>query len=346
MKKLIKLVLITFSAAMPVWGQFAPAAGENGSDAIHKDNNIFTSWAKNCTVERGYIKISDTSFTYEDNNKATLGSPSDATGKPDGSVISLGDNGFAIIEPETPVANLEGADFAVFENGFKSMEPPQQYFLELAFVEVSSDGERYVRFPAISNTQTATQTSTFGQTDPTQIHNFAGKYIKNYGTPFDLSDIEDSTGIDLQNITHIKIIDAIGSIKASNGSFDAEGNIVNDPWPTPFSSCGFDLDAVGMIHVKGQSPNRRIDNNSNDLMIFPNPAITGQRINISIPDTEILSAKAYLNIYDIAGKTVYRQNFSCINSTDVNLPGLNPGLYFVQLESANSCFIKKLIINK
>jgi len=46
----------------------------------------------------------------------------------------------------------------------------------------------------------------------------------------------------------VKVIDVIGTIDPQYASRDSFGNIVNDPYPTPFGSCGFDLDAVGVIN--------------------------------------------------------------------------------------------------
>ena len=51
------------------------------------------------------------------------------------------------------------------------------YFLELDFVEVSSDGVNYFRFPATSYTDTTVQTGSFGSTDATKIN----KIIKDSG---------------------------------------------------------------------------------------------------------------------------------------------------------------------
>ena len=50
-----------------------------GTNAIHKDSSIIVSWAVSAVVERGYINIADTSFTYTEggitSNKAWFGSP-------------------------------------------------------------------------------------------------------------------------------------------------------------------------------------------------------------------------------------------------------------------------------
>ena len=67
-----------------------------------------------------------------------------------------------------------------------------------------------------------------------------------YGTPFDLDDIEDNNLLDKQNVTYIRIVDVIGNINPEYASYDSEGNIINDPWPTPFESSGFDL---SLIHI-------------------------------------------------------------------------------------------------
>ena len=176
---------------------------------------------------------------------ANFGQSINATGVAEGNstdVVSLGDGGSIILSFPYPISNGPGPDFAVFENGFSND------FLELAFVEVSTNGTDFVRFPATSNTSSASQTGTFGNTDPTLVNNLAGKYRQGFGTPFDLAELADSTGIKLDSINYIKLVDVVGSIDPVFASYDANGNPVNDPFPTPFPSSGFDLDAIGVIH--------------------------------------------------------------------------------------------------
>ena len=122
------------------------------------------------------------------------------------------------------------------------------WFLELGFVEVSSDGENFFRFPAVTYVQTETQLGGAGCIDPAQIHNFASKYGAMYGTPFELDEIPDHPLLDKNNITHVRVVDVVGCIQPEYCTYDSQGHIVNDPWPTPFASCGMDLDAVGVIH--------------------------------------------------------------------------------------------------
>ena len=87
-------------------------------------------------------------------------------------------------------------------------------------MEVSSDGVNYFRFPATSYTDTTVQTGSFGSTDATKINNLAGKYRALYGTPFDLEELKNENGLDVNNITHIKIIDVVGSIQNQYASRD------------------------------------------------------------------------------------------------------------------------------
>ncbi len=226
-------------------GPFPPPAGQEGSTAISKDSSIFQSWASAIKTDRGLINFSNPDEMAEGSNYATFGNRANplgtATGFPN-NVISLGDGGEVIITFNEPIVNGPGFDFAIFENGFLDT------FLELAFVEVSSDGENYFRFPAVSLNSEDNQIGPFEEVDATYIHNLAGKYRSGFGTPFDLEDLEGTSGIDLNNIRFVKIIDVIGSVDPAYASFDSEGNMVNDPFPTPFFSGGFDLEAIGIIN--------------------------------------------------------------------------------------------------
>ena len=252
----IYILLFLSNAAI---AQFSPAAGMPGSTAMHKDSVQWACWANNCTVNRGYMNISNQGL-----GPAISGTETDAVGPAaDGAVLSLGDGGTATLSFPYPIGNGSGADFAVFENAFSNT------FLELAFVEVSSDGINFVRFPAVSNSDTAVQIGTFGAIDATEIHNLAGKYRSGYGTPFDLEDLKDAPGIDIENITHVRIIDVVGSINPEYCSRDSRGVIINDPWTTPFNEGGFDLDAVGVIHALSQSAVSFTDNFKPKF--YPNP---------------------------------------------------------------------------
>ena len=237
---------------MMSWAQFAPAPGQPGTTAMHADSSAFVAWATGCTVSPGPMNITNPSAGL-----AGAGWPAEnVIGFPEGTmgVTCLGDGGVATVTFASPICNRPGPDLAVFENGFANAQNPNMYFLELGFVEVSSDGVNFFRFPAISNVQTSTQIGGFGCIDPTQIHNLASKYPAMYGTPFELDEIPDNPLLNKNNITHVRVIDVIGTIDPEYCTYDSEGHIVNDPWPTAFASGGMDLDAVGVIHDLAHFP--------------------------------------------------------------------------------------------
>lgn len=274
------------AAFMPslLFSQFDPAAGQPGSKAIHKDDVRLVKWATGVTVIRGPQDIAASSVIL-----ASVGVPSNATGKATGSsIVSLGDGGSAILTFDEPITNGPNTDFAVFENSFSDT------FLELAFVEASSDGINFFRFPATSNTPTDSQVGSFGAVDATKINNLAGKYKAGYGTPFDISDLPDDPLLDKTKITHIKVIDVIGTINPLYATLDSVGNIINDPYPTNFGSGGFDLDAVGVINTFNLSVNNV---SKLDFEIYPNPAIDF----ISIKTKEIIT---HLTIYSMTGQRI------------------------------------------
>ncbi|MFV0572947.1 MAG: DUF5074 domain-containing protein [Xanthomarina gelatinilytica] len=307
-------------------GTYAPPVGQAETTAIATASGLFVDWANGVEITRGYINISNPTAEDNGNNYASYGSPSVATGIADNSVVSLGDAGEAILTFETPITDGEGYDFAVFENSFSDT------FLELAFVEVSSDGTNYFRFPAHSLTQTNTQVGGFGSVDATFINNLAGKYRANFGTPFDLSDLPNDPLLNKNNITHVKVVDVVGTIDPAYASYDAYGNAVNDPFPTPFWSSGFDLDAVGVIN--NQESLSKEDFYKERIVMFPNPAINyfsvaGHNQNINV------------EIYSQTGRLV--KSLINIMGNNIDISNLETGLYLVKVVGNNKSSLFKLI---
>lgn len=242
-KFFLLLAIISAEHQVIAQGSFSPQAGLPGSDAIEASSDVFRDWAIDCQLVRGLRQID-----LPDSGLTSSGAAIYTLGKPDAPLVaSLGDGGMATLVFSAPIFDGDGADFAVFENGFGYAE---NAFLEFAFVEVSSNGIDFFRFPAISEIQSNTQVASFENTDASMVHNLAGKYIANYGVPFDLSEIPDTSLLDKQNVTHVRVIDVVGNIDSSYASYDDLGNIINDPWPTNFPQGGFDLDAVGVINSK------------------------------------------------------------------------------------------------
>jgi len=293
---------------------------------IHFEDPAIKEWASECRIIRGYIRIDDKEL-----GKATAGEDNACLGKADNITVSLGDSGIAVVAFREPVKNIDGYDFAVFENSFDGQ------FLELAFVEVSSDSTKWVRFPSISLTPADIQTNTFGLTDPEKVHNLAGKYRAYYGTPFDIDELRDSAGIDLNNIKYVKIIDVIGSIDDRYASYDTRGNKINDPWPTPFPQSGFDLDAVAVLKQVTGIRNTEADQL---IRIYPNPS--SERINIDFKT----SAFCDLTIVDNTGKILKKYHLDNLDNgiNNIGIEDIKPGIYFVIITGDKKQYVTRLII--
>lgn len=323
----ITLLISLFSATVGFSQSYAPPANQAGTTAIHKDSSVFVAWATGIDLKRGFLDIADTNFMISGSNKVSYGAPSEALYQAQGSsatIVSLGDGGVATLTFQRPIFNGEGPDFAVFENSFL----PD--FLELAFVEVSSDGEHFFRFPAHSENQFAVQIATYGTMDCRFIHNLAGKYEQGYGTPFDLSDLPVDALLDVDAITHVRIIDVVGTIDPTLASLDRFGNPINDPYPTAFASGGFDLDGVGVIHQKTVG----LPEITANYKVYPNP--TAGLLTLDFP------IASDVRIIDFSGKVV--AFFPAVEYQQLNLVEFQKGVYFAEITNASGKFTQKLIL--
>jgi len=304
---------------------FAPNPEEVGSTAIFKDSSVFIAWATNVVVHRGYLDIENPNLGFVSN-----GETSGAIGKVEGNsfdIVSLGDSGVAILTFDRPIENGGGPDFAVFENGFAND------YLELAFVEVSSDGVNYVRFPSVSEASIITQIGPFEFSDCRFFNNFAGKYRQGFGTPFDLEELKDEVNLDVMNITHVKLVDVVGTIDPLFGSFDSQGNVVNDLYPTPFPSGGFDLDGVGVIHQVPLSINEK---KKEVIRIYPNPAQSF--LNVTINGVYEIS------ILNVNGRLIYSSSID--NNLTIDVSNFENGVYFLKLKNKDGVINEKINIVK
>ena len=279
--RILKFILPIFLLSLFTGVSLAGPYTEAGIPAYigNEINPIFKGWAT------GYVNYLPTPSAESSwrTPELALGPPGETyPASPHFDVVSLGDLDQAQIDawlsdPENnqgpgeitmtfdkPIINGDGYDFAVFENGFFVYPPtmPPKGFFELAWVDVSTDGEYYARFKGMSITPHPGVTYyPYLPTDPTDVYYFAGKHANSYdgpfeGTGFDLEDLTDdpmviSGYVDLNNINYVRIVDIPG-----NGDFDDSlGNPIIDPWftwalsSTPDdNSSGFDLEAVGVIN--------------------------------------------------------------------------------------------------
>lgn len=323
MKKLLSIFLVVIPLLSVA--QFAPPAGQEGSTAINADSPVFVGWATGCQVERGLRRIDRPQNGYAD-----YGVPEEALGKADDTLlVSLGDGGTAVLTFDSPICDGSGFDFAVFENPLKWNVDTSLYFMELAFVEVSSDGVNYVRFPSISLIPTETQVGTFQCTDPRMVHNLAGKYAPHYGTPFDLSELAGNALLDIYHVTHVRLVDVVGSINPEYASYDSEGHIVNDPWPTPFESSGFDLDAVGVIYDLAHNYGVH-DLDNAEATLYPMPAKNTLTVVADKLET--------VTIYALTGQIILE---SKENTFDVST--LPSGVYIARVVADGKVSVKQFI---
>ena len=315
-------------AMVPValWAQFAPAQDKPGTTAMHADSSAFVGWATGVEVVHGPMNIANpdlgvTGANYPDEN--ALGYPEGTFG-----VVCLGDGGMATLTFASPICNDEGPDFAVFENGFANAVNPDTWALELAFVEVSSDGEHFFRFPAYSNTQTTTQLGNGGTIDPSQIHNLASKYGAMYGTPFDLDEVEDNPLLDKNRITYVRVVDVVGCIDPLYATYDCQGHMINDPWPTPFPSSGFDLDAVGVIH---DIAHHDVEENEEGIIaLYPNPV------------KDCLTVKAE-NLQSVEVYNLMGQQVLAATTPVIDFGSLNQGIYFVRVKADGKTVTERIV---
>ena len=302
---------------------FDGAAGTEGCQGIYCQDPAILGWATTCTIERGRQNITTPGVfaTYGTENDG-IGAATESTAD----VVSLGDYGIAVLTFDIPIQNGDGYDFAVFENSLNNT------FLEMAFVEVSSDGVNYFRFPCVSNSPTDVQVDNGGSVDPTLVHNLAGKYRAGWGTPFDLEELSGTEGLDVNNITHIRLVDVVGCVDARYATRDSHGHIINDPYPTPFHSSGFDLDGVAVMN--GWRPNGVEENTmvNHTLTVYPNPCHDNITLNTEAHDVVML--------FNMQGALLLRE-VATDSQTTLNMQELPAGMYIVRCGSQCAKVVKR-----
>lgn len=230
----------TFDATYDVRGAYAPRwnadAPGGPSPAVDKADPAILGWA---TGHSEYTPGAGVNPSFQ--------VPSNAYGSVDGSLVVLGDRGTITMTFDRPLADGEGYDLALFENGFAVGAVD---FLELGYVEVSSDGETFVRFDSAS--RRATPVGAFVGQAPSELGGLAGKDLSGKGTPFDLSLLRNtpevrSGAVDLLDISHVRVRD----IKGDGQDLDSFGRPIHDPDPTT-GSAGFDLNGIAVLNERDQ----------------------------------------------------------------------------------------------
>lgn len=212
--------------------------------------------------------------------------PQNALGAPAGDVCSLGNGGDLTLSFPLPITDGPGADLIVSENPFRSSSAVHEAFAECCFVEVSSNGVDFVRFPsrylgpatspgAFAFVSIGSYSGMAGQTpvlatgpavDPRDVA-AAG------GDAFDLADlageplVQNGT-VNTMAISHVRLVDVENGV-----STDSAGTVIYDP-----GSGSADIDAVTAVHQLGQVPN---GNPSVELTMQPDGTML---LRLSDPD--------------------------------------------------------------
>lgn len=265
-------------------GPYSQHSGDsaNPHDApIHADSLMISHWATSVIDYSRASNVSDTVFSINSDPNHALGpaaddrlvnDPQDPFDDTSLRTVSLGDltqtqidggaqPGFITLGFASPIRDIHGPDFAVFENAFPGGfgVSANLVFGELGYVEVSTDGVNFARFDGrvdhtlgdLNTTFSTPGTHDFASFDPTGVFNLAGKHLADWGTPFDLSELAANSfvqggQVDLSDIHFVRVVDIPGS-----GDFDdAISNTIYDSWVT-IDSGGLDLDAVGVLPEPG-----------------------------------------------------------------------------------------------
>ena len=272
----------SYDSTLGIVTGFANCVGDAGNTnaAIHvsgkiyrdgklQDKYSFSGWASGY---KDYLPGSGITGSGTDFSANVWMNPENALGKASASdtsaVVVLGDGGSIVLTFDNPIFDGEGYDFVVFENALNDT------FLELAFVEVSTDGEHFVRFPNfyLGDSPVGSDGES-GDNDPVKIYNLGDKYRIGYGTGYDIGELDDvyeyisSHGggasdtcifsdeyvseflsnysyLNTDEINYVRIVDIVGD----GNTLDSSGSPIYDAYPTTGTS-GFDLDAVGVINA-------------------------------------------------------------------------------------------------
>jgi hypothetical protein len=225
-----------FNAVYDIRATFAPAPPDPTTTAVAYNDPRIGGWATGCASYVQGPGVTESQF-------AMPGQALGAAGTDDLAVVSLGNGGSITLTFTDPITDGESWDFAVYENGFA-----KDVFLELAFVEVSSDGAHFARFDSAFLGPAAACGNCSGTA--AQMGGMAGAYMVGYGTPFDLSALQNSPlvrdgTVDLTSIEYVRIVDIVGD----GTTLDSFGRGIIDPLSSG-PTAGFDLDGVAVLNQR------------------------------------------------------------------------------------------------
>ena len=223
-----------FNAVYDVRATYAPAPPDPSTTAVAYNDARILNWATGVASYLPGTGVSDPKWMMPSQAFGPAGTDTTA-------VVVLGNGGTITLTFASPITDGASWDFAVFENSFAS-----DVFLELGFVEVSSDGSHFARFDSAFQSTVTPCGSCSGTA--AEIGGLAGAYMVGYGTPFDLAALRNSPlvrdgAVDLTAIKYVRIVDIIGD----GTTLDSFGRGIVDPISSG-PTAGFDLDGIAVLN--------------------------------------------------------------------------------------------------
>ncbi|HVV48934.1 MAG TPA: hypothetical protein VHO06_04690 [Polyangia bacterium] len=225
-----------FDAVYDVRATYAPAPPDPTTTAVAYDDPRIVAWATGVASYLPGPGVTDAQFMMPTEALGPAGTDTLA-------VVSLGNGGTITLTFGAPITDGESWDFAVYENSFAS-----DVFLELGFVEVSSDGTHFARFDSAFAGSVTPGPNASGTA--AQIGGLAGSYMVGYGTPFDLAALRNAPlvragAVDLTSIKYVRVVDIVGD----GTTLDSFGRGIVDPLSSG-PTAGFDLDGVAVLNQR------------------------------------------------------------------------------------------------
>ena len=127
-------------------------------------------------------------------------------------------------------------------------------------------------------------------------------------------------------------MDVVGCVAPRYATRDSRGHIINDPYPTPFHSSGFDLDGVCVLN--GWRPNGVEENTmvNHTLTVYPNPCHSTLTLNTEAHDVVML--------FNMQGALLQRV-VATDNTTTLNMQDLPAGMYIVRCGNQSAKVVKQ-----
>ena len=223
-----------FNAVYDVRATYAPTPPAPATTAVAYNDARIVNWARGVASYLPGTGVSDPKWMMPTQAFGPAGTDTTA-------VVVLGNGGTITLTFASPITDGGSWDFAVFENSFAS-----DIFLELGFVEVSSDGSHFARFDSAFQSAVTPCGSCSGTA--AEIGGLAGAYMVGYGTPFDLAALRNSPlvrdrSVDLTAIKYVRIVDIVGD----GTTPDSFGRGIVDPISSG-PTAGFDLDGIAVLN--------------------------------------------------------------------------------------------------